>query len=114
MTVRKRITNSTGQWTSVALLGGKEFITSECFEYVVLDRFGAGDSCSAGIIGGFIGVTPEGDVVDNAPLTLRIQNGLNLGNRMSVVVQKTVSDLGPQWSADEYFMRVGQSREIAR
>jgi len=33
---------------------------------------------------------------------------------MSVVVQKTVSDLGLQWSAVEYFKRVGKSKEIAR
>jgi len=114
ITVRKRISNETGQWTSVALLNGKEFITSDRFNYVVLDRYGAGDSFSAGIIGGFIGVTPEGAIDDEAPLKRRIQNGLNLGNRMSVVVQKTVSDLGPQWSAKEYFNRVGQSREIVR
>jgi hypothetical protein len=114
MTVRKRISNETGEWTSVALLNGKEFIVSDRFNYVVLDRFGAGDSCSAGIIGGFIGVTSKGDIVDDAPLSQRIRNGLNLGNRMSVVVQKTVSDLGPQWPAAEYFKRVGHSREIAR
>lgn len=114
MTVRKRITNETGEWTSVALLDGEDFITSDRFDYVVLDRYGAGDSCSAGIIGGFIGVTPSGDIIDDAPLSERIRTGLNLGNRMSVVVQKTVSDLGPQWPAQEYFKRVGQSREIAR
>ena len=114
MTVRKRITNETGEWTSVALLNGKDFITSDRFNYVVLDRFGAGDSCSAGIIGSFIGITPAGTIADSAPLKERILNGLNLGNRMSVVVQKTVSDLGPQWPADEYFKRLGKSREIAR
>ena len=114
MTVRKRIANETGEWTSVALLNGKNFVVSDRFNYVVLDRFGAGDSCSAGIIGGFIGVTPNGTIEDKAPLETRVQNGLNLGNRMSVVVQKTVSDLGPQWPAAEYFKRVGQSREIAR
>lgn len=114
MTVRKRVTNETGEWTSVALLNGKDFITSDRFNYVVLDRYGAGDSCSAGIIGGFIGVRPNGDIIDEAPLGERIRNGLNLGNRMSVVVQKTVSDLGPQWTAQEYFKRVGQSREIDR
>jgi 2-dehydro-3-deoxygluconokinase len=114
MTVRKRITNETGEWTSVALLDGKDFITSDRFNYVVLDRFGAGDSCSAGIIGSFIGVTPDGKIEDNAPLSTRIQNGLNLGNRMSVVVQKTVADIGPQWPANEYFSRVGKSREISR
>ena len=114
MTVRKRITNETGEWTSVALLDGKDFITSDRFNYIVLDRYGAGDSCSAGIIGSFIGVTPESQIDDKDSLNQRIQNGLNLGNRMSVVVQKTVSDLGPQWSAKEYFKRVGKSREIAR
>ena len=98
----------------MALLDGKEFITSDRFNYLVLDRFGAGDSCSAGIIGGFIGVNPEGKIDDQALLSRRIQNGLNLGNRMSVVVQKTVSDLGPQWPAEDYFKRVGKSREIAR
>ena len=114
MTVRKRISNETGEWTSVALLDGKDFITSDRFSYVVLDRFGAGDSCSAGIIGGFIGVTPNGGMEDDAPLAKRIQNGLNLGNRMSVVVQKTVADIGPQWPATEYFSRVGKAREISR
>ncbi|HBG28014.1 MAG: hypothetical protein A2Y10_17455 [Planctomycetes bacterium GWF2_41_51] len=114
MTIRKRVSNETGQWTSVALVNGKDFITSDRFNYVVLDRFGAGDSCSAGIIGGFIGVNPQGNIDDKAPLNERIKNGLNLGNRMSVVVQKTVSDLGPQWSSQEYFKRVGKSREISR
>lgn len=114
MTVRKRIANETGEWTSVAFLDGREFITSDQFNYVVLDRYGAGDSCSGGIIGGFIGVTPESKIDDTAPLKQRIQNGLNLGNRMSVVVQKTISDLGPQWPAKEFFKRVGKSREIAR
>ena len=114
MTVRKRISNERGEWTSVALIEGSRFVTSDRFDYVVLDRFGAGDSCSAGIIGGFIGVTPSGAIDDNALVDARIKNGLNLGNRMSVVVQKTVSDLGPQWTAKEYFKRVGGAREIAR
>jgi hypothetical protein len=114
MTVRKRISNERGEWTSVALIEGSRFVTSDRFDYVVLDRLGAGDSCSAGIIGGFIGVTPSGAIDDNAPVDARIKNGLNLGNRMSVVVQKTVSDLGPQWTAKEYFKRVGSAREIAR
>ncbi len=114
MTVRKRISNERGEWTSVALIEGNRFIVSDRFDYVVLDRFGAGDSCSAGIIGGYIGITDKGVIKDDAPLDVRIKNGLNLGNRMSVVVQKTVSDLGPQWTAKEYFKRVGNAREIAR
>ena len=114
MTVRKRITNERGEWTTVALIQGEKIVVGEQLDYVVLDRFGAGDSCSAGIIGGFLGVQPDGSIDDSAPLENRIQNGLNLGNRMSVVVQKTVSDLGPQWSAVEYFKRVGKSKEIAR
>jgi 2-dehydro-3-deoxygluconokinase len=114
MTVRKRISNERGQWTSIALVDGQKIIVGDQFDYIVLDRYGAGDSCSAGIIGGFLGVRPDGSIEDAAPLDVRIQNGLNLGNRMSVVVQKTVSDLGPQWSAVEYFKRVGKSKEIAR
>ncbi|WP_432799945.1 PfkB family carbohydrate kinase [Poriferisphaera sp. WC338] len=114
MTVRKRITNERGEWTTVALLNGETFIFGEQLDYVVLDRFGAGDSCSAGIIGGYIGVTEHGEITDTATFDERVQNGLNLGNRMSVVAQKTVSDLGPQWRAEEYFRRVGKSREIAR
>ena len=61
-----------------------------------------------------LGVQPDGTVDDSLPLETRIQNGLNLGNRMSVVMQKTVSDLGPQWPSAEYFHRVGVSREIER
>jgi 2-dehydro-3-deoxygluconokinase len=114
MTVRKRISNETGQWSSVALIEGAESLTGDVFDYTVLDRYGAGDSCSAGIIGGFLGVTEKGDVIDNLTLSERVQNGLNLGNRMSVVAQKTVSDIGPHWSAEEYFRRVGKSREISR
>ena len=114
MTVRKRITNERGEWTTVALLEGEKVVVGDQLDYVVLDRYGAGDSCSAGIIGGFLGVCPDGAINDAAPLAERIQNGLNLGNRMSVVVQKTVSDLGPQWSAQDYFKRVGKSKEIAR
>ena len=114
MTVRKRISNELGKWSSVALIEGRNVVVGDILNYVVLDRFGAGDSCSAGIIGGFLGVQPDSSMDDSAPLDVRIQNGLNLGNRMSVVVQKTVSDLGPQWSVAEYFKRVGKSREIAR
>lgn len=114
MTVRKRITNERGEWTTVALIDGNKVVVGEQLDYIVLDRYGAGDSCSAGIIGGFLGVQPDSSLDDSVSLETRIQNGLNLGNRMSVVVQKTVSDLGPQWSAKEYFKRVGQSREIAR
>ena len=113
-TVRKRITNERGQWTTLALLEGETVITGDQFDYIVLDRYGAGDSCSAGIIGGFLGVQSDNTIDDSLPLGTRIRNGLNLGNRMSVVVQKTVSDLGPQWLASEYFKRVGKSREIAR
>ncbi len=113
-TVRKRITNERGQWTTLALLEGETVITGDQFDYIVLDRYGAGDSCSAGIIGGFLGVQSDNSIDDSLPLETRIRNGLNLGNRMSVVVQKTVSDLGPQWPASEYFKRVGKSREIAR
>ena len=114
MTVRKRISNECGEWTTVALIKGDKVVVGDQLDYVVLDRYGAGDSCSAGIIGGFLGVRPDGIIDDAAPLAERIQNGLNLGNRMSVVVQKTVSDLGPQWPAKEYFKRVGKSKEIAR
>jgi len=114
MTVRKRITNERGEWTTIALLEGETYVTGDRFDYIVLDRYGAGDSCSAGIIGGFVGVTPGGGVEEGLSLEERIRNGLNLGNRMSVVVQKTVSDIGPQWSAREYFKRVGKSKEIAR
>jgi 2-dehydro-3-deoxygluconokinase len=114
MTVRKRITNERGEWSSVALIEGQKVVVGDCFDYVVLDRYGAGDSCSAGIIGGYLGVRPDGVVDPTLSIETRMQNGLNLGNRMAVVVQKTVSDLGPQWPAAEYFTRVGKSREISR
>jgi 2-dehydro-3-deoxygluconokinase len=114
MTIRKRITNERGEWSSAALLGGKDFVAAKPLEYVILDRYGAGDSCSAGIIGGFLGVQSDSSINDRTPLKDRILTGLELGGRMSVVVQKTVSDLGPQWPAKEYFKRVGKSREISR
>jgi len=114
MTVRKRVTNERGEWCSVALIAGETIVIGDRFDYVVLDRFGAGDSCSAGIIGGYLGVGQDGSLDAALPLATRVRNGLNLGNRMAVVVQKTVSDLGPQWPAVEYFNRVGKSKEIAR
>jgi 2-dehydro-3-deoxygluconokinase len=114
MTVRKRITNERGEWTTISFIEGKEFVVGEMFDYIVLDRYGAGDSCSAGIIGGYLGITPNGIIEKTLTLEERIQYGLNLGNRMSVVAQKTVSDIGPQWTAKEYYMRVGKSKEIAR
>jgi 2-dehydro-3-deoxygluconokinase len=114
MTIRKRITNERGEWSTVALIDGKKVVVGDRFDYVVLDRYGAGDSCSAGIIGGYLGVCPDGTVNTLLPVESRIQNGLNLGNRMAVVAQKTVSDLGPQWPAAEYFGRVGKAREITR
>ena len=114
MTVRKRISNERGEWATVALLDRSKIVVGDVLDYIVLDRYGAGDSCSAGIIGGFMGVQPDGSIKEGLSLETRIQTGLDLGNRMSVVAQKTVSDLGPQWSACEYFRRVGKSREIAR
>lgn len=113
-TVRKRISNERGEWTSVALIEGRTPITSDVLPYVIIDRLGAGDSCSAGIIGGFIGVRMDGDISEALPLEERIRIGMNLGNRMSVVAQKTACDLGPQWPAAMYFKRVGKTREIVR
>ena len=114
LTVRKRITNESGQWTCVACLGDQEFFVGDVFDYIILDRPGAGDACSAGIIGGFLGAGPEGDLQDNHPLSERIKTGLDLGNRMAVVAQKTVGDFGPHWSAAEFFQRVSENKEISR
>ena len=68
MTVRKRITNERGEWTTVALIDGEKVVVGDQLDYVVLDRYGAGDSCSAGIIGGFLGVQPDGTINDSTPL----------------------------------------------
>jgi 2-dehydro-3-deoxygluconokinase len=114
LTVRKRITNETGQWTAVARLPDGATCVGEVFDYVVLDRPGAGDSLSAGLIGGYLGVTRDGTLDDTGDLPTRIQTGLDLGNRMAVVAQKTVGDLGPVWPATMYFNRVSGSKEIAR
>jgi 2-dehydro-3-deoxygluconokinase len=114
LTIRKRISNERGEWTSAALVHGQTFVVGEPFPYVVLDRYGAGDSFTAGLIGGYLGIIPNGSVSETSPLEERVQVGLDLGNRMSVVTQKTVSDLGPQWSAEEYFSRIGAAKEISR
>ncbi|MDP6380406.1 MAG: PfkB family carbohydrate kinase, partial [Phycisphaerae bacterium] len=114
LTVRKRITNETGQWSSVALVEGKDFVVGDCFDYTILDRPGAGDACAAGVVGGFLGVTRDGVIEEARSLADRIKTGLDLGNRMSVVAQKTAGDLGPQWSAGEYFKRVSENKEISR
>lgn len=114
LTIRKRITNETGEWTSAALLPDGSYVVGDVFDYVILDRPGAGDACSAGLVAGFLGLRPDGSVVDDASLKERVQNGLNLGNRMAIVAQKTIGDLGPAWPVAMYFNRVSESREIAR
>ncbi len=114
LTIRRRITNETGEWTSAALLPDGTCLVGEVFDYVILDRPGAGDACSAGLIAGYLGLRPDGTMADDAPFKDRVQNGLNLGNRMAIVAQKTVGDLGPAWPAAMYFNRVSGSKEIAR
>ncbi len=114
ITIRKRITNDTGEWTAAALLEDGTFCVGEVFDYVILDRPGAGDACSAGLIGGCLGITRDGTIDEKQPLEARVQTGLDLGNRMAVVAQKTIGDLGPIWPANMYFNRVSGSKEIAR
>ncbi len=114
LTVRKRITNETGEWTTVALLSDGQRLVGDTFDYVIVDRPGAGDACTAGLIGGYLGVTPDGGFDESRGLADRFQIGLNLGNRMAVVAQKTVGDLGPVWPAEMYFNRVSGGKEIAR
>jgi 2-dehydro-3-deoxygluconokinase len=114
LTVRKRITNELGEWTSCALLEGGDYVVGDAFSYTVLDRPGAGDSCSAGLMAGFLGVTEKDEIKPNRSLRARIQTGLNLGNRICVVAQKTVGDLGPGWRASDYFKRVSEAKEIQR
>lgn len=114
ITIRKRITNETGVWTSAALLPDDTYVVGDVFDYVILDRPGAGDACSAGLIAGYLGIQRNGMVDDGADLPLRVKMGLDLGNRTAIVAQKTIGDLGPAWDAAMYFNRVSESREIAR
>jgi len=114
LTVRKRITNETGEWTSCCLLKDGTFLVGDVFTYTILDRPGAGDSCSAGVIAGFLGVTKDNKLDDGRPLAERLKAGLDLGNRICVVAQKTVGDLGPGWRGSDYFTRVSEAKEIQR
>ena len=114
LTIRKRITNETGVWTSAALLPDNSTIVGDIFDYVILDRPGAGDACSAGLIAGYLGIQSDGTFVDGLDLPTRIKCGLDLGNRSAIVAQKTIGDLGPAWNAAMYFSRVSASKEIAR
>ena len=114
LTVRKRITNETGEWTSCCLLSDGTFLVGDVFTYTILDRPGAGDSCSAGVMAGFLGITKDNKIDDTRPLPDRIKLGLDLGNRICVVAQKTVGDLGPGWRAADYFTRVSEAKEIQR
>jgi hypothetical protein len=114
LTIRKRITNETGVWTSAALLPDDTYVVGDTFDYVILDRPGAGDACSAGLIAGYLGIQRDGRIDDSADLALRVKMGLDLGNRTAIVAQKTIGDLGPAWDAAMYFNRVSESREIAR
>jgi len=114
LTIRKRITNETGVWTSAALLPDDNYIAGDVFDYTILDRPGAGDACSAGLIAGYLGIQHDGTFASDAPLADRVKNGLDLGNRTAIVAQKTVGDMGPTWDASMYFKRVSASREISR
>ncbi len=114
LTVRKRITNETGEWTSCCLMKDGTFLVGDVFTYTILDRPGAGDSCSAGVMAGFLGVTKDNKLDDSRALAERIKFGLDLGNRICVVAQKTVGDLGPGWRASDYFTRVSEAKEIQR
>ncbi len=114
LTIRKRVTNETGVWTSAALLPDGQYVVGDIFEYVILDRPGAGDACSSGLIAGYLGLQRDGSVVEGGSLAERVKLGLDLGNRAAIVAQKTVGDMGPAWDAAMYFNRVSESREIAR
>lgn len=114
LTIRKRITNETGVWTSAALLPDGQYIVGDVFDYVILDRPGAGDSCSSGLIAGYLGLQKDGSVNDKLDLAKRVKFGLDLGNRASIAAQKTVGDMGPAWNVGMYFNRVSESKEISR
>lgn len=114
LTIRKRITNETGVWTSAALLPDGQYVVGDVFDYIITDRPGAGDSCSAGLIAGYLGLQPDGSIDDKLDLAQRVKFGLDLGNRASIAAQKTVGDMGPAWNVKMYFDRVSQSKEIAR
>ncbi|GMU25077.1 MAG: 2-dehydro-3-deoxygluconokinase [Phycisphaerae bacterium] len=114
LTIRKRITNENGVWTSAALLPDSSYLVGDVFDYTILDRPGAGDACSAGLIAGYLGIQRDGSVKDGLDLASRTKMGLDLGNRAAIVAQKTVGDLGPAWDAAMYFNRVSESKEIAR
>lgn len=114
MTIRKRITNETGVWTSAALLPDGQYIVGDAFDYVILDRPGAGDACSSGLVAGYLGIQRDGSVKDGQDLAARVKIGLDLGNRAAIVAQKTIGDMGPAWDAAMYFSRVSASKEISR
>ncbi len=114
LTIRKRVTNETGVWTSAALLADGAYVVGDVFDYVILDRPGAGDACSAGLIAGYLGIQRDGTIKDGAAVGLRVKMGLDLGNRAAIVAQKTIGDMGPAWDAAMYFSRVSASKEIAR
>lgn len=114
LTIRKRISNEAGVWTSAALLPDDTYIVGDVFDYVILDRPGAGDSCSAGLIAGYLGIQKDGSLKDGTDLAARVKMGLDLGNRAAITAQKTIGDMGPVWDAAMYFSRVSESKEIAR
>jgi len=114
LTIRKRITNETGVWTSAALLPDDSYVVGDIFDYVILDRPGAGDSCSAGLIAGCLGLQKDGSIREDADLAARVKLGLDLGNRAAITAQKTVGDMGPVWDVGMYFSRVSAGKEIAR
>ncbi|HPD31264.1 MAG TPA: sugar kinase [Phycisphaerae bacterium] len=114
LTIRKRVTNETGVWTSAALLPDGAYCVGDVFDYVILDRPGAGDACSSGLIAGYLGIQKDGSFNRKADLASRVKLGLDLGNRAAIVAQKTIGDMGPVWDVGMYFNRVSAGKEIAR
>lgn len=114
LTIRKRVTNETGVWTSAALLPDGSYRVGDVFDYVILDRPGAGDACSSGLIAGYLGIQKDGSFNRKADLASRVKLGLDLGNRAAIVAQKTIGDMGPVWDVGMYFNRVSAAKEIAR
>lgn len=114
LTIRKRVTNETGVWTSAALLPDDKYVVGDVFDYVILDRPGAGDACSSGLVAGYLGLQKDGSFSEKADLASRVKMGLDLGNRAAIVAQKTIGDMGPVWDVGMYFNRVSASKEIAR
>lgn len=106
-TLRRRVSAERSEWTSVATVKGKPLSDEFYYPVVIVDRPGAGDAFTAGLIYRLI--------TESGPLEERVLRGMQLGDVMAPIAQTIAGDLGAFRPASYYEKLIGSEQyEIAR